>query len=367
MRTMTPRNWRGWYSCVAVWLLLSGAATALEAQSPATIRLDYLPNLVYDGEVVSVCGTIVNRADDAARARVTCSVSTPTGRQWLDRTRDIPVNGGEESQFEFRLRPAWLSQPLHLDLEVELHGRSQSLPTIIIYPASVNLPELSVQDNHLVDNQGRRAILVVRRQTRERHSRWAVARWARTVVSGGKLDPSSGLLVGDLLARDENRSYVAALKASNVMAEFDFLTVAHTTCEDNAACGILRTVAAFSKSGLARRYDIMLFFLGSEEARFGTDIEEFRRAIDLITGLARDRGTRKVGLIMPAAPAHLTHRTERYQQVLTTLADISGAGLADPQPAVEQAGWGTGRHAGADAHKAIAGSIIEFVREITRE
>ncbi len=367
MRTMTPRNWRGWYSCVAVWLLLSGAAAALDAQSPAIIRLDYLPNLVYDGEVVSICGTVVNPTGAAVRARVTCSVSTLTGRNWLDRTRGISVSGGEEGQFEFRIRPAWLSQPLQLDLAVELHGRSQSLPTVMIYPASVNMPELSVEDNHLVDNQGRRAILVVRRQTRERHSRWAVARWARTVVSGGKLDPSSGLLVGDLLAGDENQSYVAALKASNAMAEFDFLTIAHTICEENAACGILRTVAAFSKSGLARRYDIMIFFLGSEEARFGTDIEEFRRAMDLITGLARNRGTRKVGLIMPASPARLTHRTERYQRVITALAHISGAELADPQPAVEQAGWGTGRHAGADAHKAIAESIIEFVREITRE
>lgn len=352
--------------CAAACLLLAAAGSALAAEAPVAVRVDYLPNLIYDGECLSLCGAVVNRTSGGARARITCALSAEDGPDLGTRTRELTVPAGDEARFELSWRLVHLGTPVTLALSLTVGDRTSSRPPVVIHPASLDMPELTVAKNHLVDDERRRVVLVVRRQARERESRWAVLRWAKSVIAGDKIDPASGLLVGDLLAEDEKQSYVARLKASGVMGEFDFLPVRHPAEADRAACAVLRTVAAFSRSALDRRYDAVLFFLGSEEARFGTDVEEFRKAVDLMSGLARKRGTQVVGFVQPAAPPRLARRTAAYRAAMDAVAYVSRATVADPQPAVRDAGWGSGRHAGAAAHGAIADTIIELVKATTR-
>ena len=83
-----------------------------------------------------------------------------------------------------------------------------------------------------------------------------------------------------------------------------------------------------------------VLFFGSEEARFGTDADEFRKGVDLMCGLLRARGCRYIAIAEPVAPAGLEKCVERYREAVRSVAHASAARTFNPQPAVARAELG---------------------------
>jgi hypothetical protein len=146
---------------------------------------------------------------------------------------------------------------------------------------------------------------------------------------------------------------------------FTFLAVDHSSEPERATCPVLHSLAVFSKSALKRRYDLAVIFLGSHEARYGTDLGEFRKALDLMSGLLKSRGCEHVALVSPVAPPALLRRTERYRRAASSVAYAAAARVFDPQAIVGQEDWGKGRQPSAAVQKALAREIERFVEAVT--
>jgi len=351
---------------IAAALAAAGAFCApAQAAAPVTLRIDYLPNLIYDGEKLTLCGSVVNRTTDTVRVRVSCSLrvgQSPLGKA-VD--NDLAPAGGKEQRFEVTWPIKDLDRPATLSAVLTVGSAAVQAETATVHPSALGLPELDLVDDYLVDHKGDRAVLVVRRQIRERETKWAVVKLVRRAVSGDKIDSASALFVGDLLADDAASSYVSRLRADKQMDRFSFLTVRHPSDSARAGCAVLRTLCRFSKAALKRRYDLALLFIGSDEARFGTDVEEFRKAIDLMSGQIKARGCQHVVFISPVAPRRLAARIERYRRVVESVAHAADAKVFDPQPVVARAGWGRGRAPGPEGGRALSESIVKFVKAIT--
>ena len=338
------------------------AATRPTAELPLALRVDYLPNLIYDGECLTFCGSVVNPNPEKKSVRVSCSLATSSRPDAGMTTQDLVAPARDEISFEMGWRLVRLADVIAFRVALHVGDKIVQRAKFFAYPASLELPELGLADNFLVDGDGDRAVLVVRRQARDRASRWALAKWARRTFTSGKVDARSALFIGDQLSNDENASYLSALKASDVMAEnFSVVGVAHPRQGDRAGHAILRTLCAFRASALKRRFDVAVFFVGSEEARFGTDVDEFRRALDLMCGLLRSRGCKLIGFVAPVAPRALEGRVVPYRRAMHAVARTVGARVCNPQPAAARAGWGTGRDPGPDASRALADEILRFV------
>jgi hypothetical protein len=372
-------------------LVAANAACGGDAWS---LRIDYLPNLIYDGEVLTLSAAVTRarRGPAAPRRGFRPAGPLPDGTE-----REIEVTARltagdveygkaaakviQRAGHEFPFRASWpmqqLRQPLTLVIELQavirvregdrvVSERSKELDraVAIVYPASLDLPELDVEDAHLIDRRGHRAILVVRRQIRERESRWALIKLAESVVTGGKVTPVSPVFIGDLLARRESESYVARLRQRAVMKHFSYLVADHPVRCAVAAPPILRTLAAFSRGATSRRHSLAMLFVGTEEFRLGTDVQEFRKAIDLMCGALKQHGTRHIVLVAPVCPRILHARVARYRRVVRSVAYAAGARVVDPQPAVLAAGWGPGRRPSAAARRALADHVARFVESI---
>lgn len=358
-------------TAVVVALAVVGVGAAFGAAAPndalsVAMRIDYLPNLIYDGERLTLCGAVVNPTPVAVQAVVSCSL-VGDGKPPAKPPEDIKVvaPAGKEGGFERDWVVAELDRVALLSVTLHVGDKRVAQAEFAVIPASLRLPELKLGDDCLLDGDGRRAVLVVRRQVRERESKWLVVKVIERAFTGGKVSPVSALFIGDLLAKDVETSYLSALRASPVMSRFSFLGIAHPLDSERAGRAVLMTLCSFSKSALAREYDMAVLFLGSEEPRFGTDADEFRKAVDLICGLLRARGCRHIAIAEPVAPAELEQRVERYREAVRSVAHAAAARTFNPQPAVERSGWGRAPWPGPDANRAIADEIVRFVESVT--
>ncbi len=343
-----------------------GAAEPPDARAIA-LRIDYLPNLIYDGERLTLCGAVINSTPATVQAVVSCLLVGDGKPSSKPVDIEVVVPAGKEAGFEAGWVVAGLDRAEVLSVSLGVSDRPIVQTDFVVIPASLQLPELKLGDDCLLDGDGRRAVLVVRRQIRERESKWLVVKLIERAITGGKVQPASALFVGDLLAKDVETSYLSFLRASPVMSRFSFLGVAHPLDSERAGRAILRTLCSFSRSALTREYDMAVLFLGSEEARFGTDADEFRKAMDLMCGLLRARGCRHIAIAEPVAPTELGRRAERYREAVRSVAYAAAARTFDPQPALARVGWGSAPWPGPDASKAIANEIVRFVESVTAE
>jgi hypothetical protein len=371
MRRLTHRYPARLLAAAAAVVVGLSARAALAASAPAApspaLRIDYLPNLIYDGERLTVCGRLVNPSRVPVSGRVTCTLSV--GRRALGEpvVRAVRSPGdGEQDRFE----AAWVLEELletaTLTVELTVDGVAAGRARAAVYPASLDMPELRLAGDRMVDGSGDRAVLVVRRQLPERASRWAVVKLVEEAVTGGKVQPTCALFVGDLLAADEAESYARLLRTAPEMSCFSFLTVRHPRDAERATYPVFRTLCAFSRAALKRRYDLVVLFVGSREARLGTDVDEFRKAIDLMAGLAKSSGSKHIVFVTPVAPPKLLGRTARYRRVVRSVAHAAGAQVFDLQPAVARAGWGRSAAPGPDARRALADEVVKMVEAVTR-
>jgi len=366
MRIRGFRALAGLGAALAVVLWSAGGLGAANppVTRPFALRIDYLPNLIYDGERLTLCASLLNRTMETVRGRASCSFVAGRGAAGNTIRRDVSAPPGRDGSFRVSWRVSGLKETAALTVVLAVGGEEVGRQTVAVHPASLGLPELTLGDDFMMDGKGDRVVLVVRRQVRARQSRWPVVRLVERAFSGGKVKAASALFVGDLLAGDEARSYVSLLKSNKALSRFSFIAVEHRRASERAARAILRTLCEFSRSALKRRHDLVLFFVGSEEATFGTDVEEFRRAIDLMCGLVKSRGARYVAFVAPVAPARLTGRTERYRRAIRSVAHTAEADVFDPQPAVTRAGWGSAAAPGPDARKALADEIARLVNMV---
>ncbi len=349
---------------VLVWTSAAlGAAAASDASSVA-VRVDYLPNLIYDGERLTLCGAVANPTPGAVQAVVSCSLVRDGKPPAKPVDIDVAAPAGKEAGFETGWVVEGLERTAVLAVTLRVGDRRVGQAEFAVVPASLHLPELTLGDDCLLDSDGRRAVLVVRRQIRERESKWLVVKLIERAVTGGKVRPASALFVGDLLAKDVDTSYVSLLRSNPSMSRFSFLGIAHPLDSERAGRAILRTLCSFSRSALTREYDMAVLFVGSEEARFGTDVDEFRKAVDLMCGLLRERGCRYIAIAEPVAPAALEPRVERYGEAVRSVAHAAAARTFNPQPAVASAGWGNAPWPGPDARRAVAHEIVRFVESV---
>ena len=329
------------------------------------MRINYLPDLVYDGERLTLCASVLNRTREAVRGRVSCSFVAGGRAVGNTINRDVAAPPGRDAFFRAGWRVSDLKDTATLTVLLTVDKEEIGRQTVAVHPASLQLPELRLGDDFLVDDSnGDRVVLVVRRQVRARQSRWPVVRLVERAFSGSKVKAASALFVGDLLARDEAGSYVSLLKSNEDLSRFSFVAVKHPRRSERAGRAILQTLCEFSKSALKRRYDLVLIFAGSEEAMFGTDVAEFRRAVDLMCGVAKSRGARYVAFVAPVAPPKLAGRTERYRRAIRSVAHTAEVDVFDPQPAVTRAGWGSTAAPGPDVRKALADEIARLVNTV---
>jgi len=363
LSSLHPNRVFAWALCLALWL--SGAAVA--GERGLAMRVDFLPNLIYDGDPLTLCVSLVNRTAAAVGGEVRCVLAV--GRRTLAEpaTRVLEARPGGEDRFETMWRLVQLKETATLTITLTVAGETIASEKVAIYPASLRMPALTLGDGFLTDEHGHRVVLVVRRQVREPESRWALLRYLHRRLSGGRTRAASALFLGDQLTETLAESYVTKLRSRGAMERFTWLPVAHPTEADQAGGAIYRTLAAFSQSALSRPYDLAVLFVGSEEARFGTDAQEFRRAIDLMSGLLKKRGTQRVVFVAPIAPAPLAERIRLYDRHLRSVAHAANARVFSPQAAVTQAGWGTGVSPGPAAMEALAEAIADTVEAITAE
>jgi hypothetical protein len=374
---------------VWVGLVVLALAPAAFAADGWSLRVDYLPNLIYDGETLTLSGAV-----DRARSAPAAPPSNAASRK--SEAREIrvvarltagDVQYGDTAtavvrsvDHDFPFRATWsirqLRQPLTLTVLLQAVTRAGEGDAVaeqaeeldrfvaVVYPASLDLPELDIEDEHLVDRRGHRAVLIVRRQIRERESRWALVKLAENVVTGGRITPVSPLFIGDQLAASVDASYVADLREKAVLKHFSYVVADHPIRSAVAAPPILQTLAAFSRAATKRRHSLAMIFVGTEEFRLGTDVQEFRRCIDLMCGALRQHGASHIVFVAPVARRELHARIARYRRVVRSVAYAAGARVVDPQPAVMSAGWGPGRRPSAAARKAFAEHIARFVESI---
>lgn len=335
------------------------------ATKPVELHIDYLPNLIYDGERLMLCAAAVNRTSALVKAQVYSSLTVGARELGSSTTRDVAIPAGREVRFEAGWEVDELTESATLNIVLTVGQEDVDARRITVHPASLALPQLKLGDGFLADESGERVVLVVRRQLRERASRWGVVKWVQSAVSGGKVTASSGLFIGDRLARTEKDSYASLLKADPVLGRFTFLTVAHPGGTAQAASPVLETLCEVSRFAFKQRYDLAVVFLGSEEAGFGTDVEEFRRAVDLMAGVLKSRGCAHLAFACPVAPENLAGGIERYRRAVMSVVYAAGALHLDPQPAVVRAGWGRGRVPAPPCSRALADEIIRFINAVT--
>jgi len=197
------------FACALLW---AGAAPSAGVSADACslgMRIDYLPNLIYDGERLTFCGAVLNPTPEAVQAAISCSLlddSKPPAKP-VDIVVAVPA--GKETGFETGWVVAGLEKTAVLTVTLWVGDKRVGQGEFAGIPASLRLPELKLGDDCLLDEDGRRAVLVVRRQVRERESKWLVVKLVGRAVTGGKVRPASALFVGDLLAKDVGTSYLS--------------------------------------------------------------------------------------------------------------------------------------------------------------
>jgi hypothetical protein len=337
-------------------------APALAADSGVSMRIDFLPNLIYDGERLTLCASLVNRTAAAVSGEISCALAA--GKRTLadPLTKQLDAAAGKDARIETSWRLVQLKDPVTITVSMTVGAKKIASQRVVVYPASITLPPLTQGDGFLLDDKGERVVLVVRRQVRDPESRWAVVRYVGSAFSDGKLDVAAGLFIGDQLADEVGNSYVSLLKKRPELARFTFVSVAHPTGAKKACGAIYRTLCTFSQSALNRQYDLAMIFVGSEEARFGTDTQEFRRAIDLMSGRLKARGSQHVVFVAPIAPKNLAGRTRLYEREIKSVAHASNSTVLSPQAAVAEIGWGNSVAPRPAAMAAVATQITRHVK-----
>ena len=364
---------RGARAPAAALCLLAGLAAA---RAGAAVRprlcIEYLPAIVYDDDAVTLCARVESPGEDTAvRFLFSASLLAGSGRVLAS---DM-AKGSAKSEAPWRrhssLRPSG-AEPAKLLVRVMPAGGGLPLAAVEVpvLRARAPLPPLQAKGLRLADAKGRRVLVRIEHRTWKPKETWPLVRWLSYKFYGDSWDVARAALLGDDLGAPRN-GYLAQVAARSPVP---LQTIPVASAGPDVGLPVLRAVAALTRAKLQPNTGLALVCLGHRDADFGSDVLQFRKAVELIVQQLERRGCAHCVLVAPTGPSHLKKRLAPYHKATRYVAHNYRAHLLDLAPRLTDDHYAGGppggrlllRLPGPAGHRAIADALAAFLKSVVR-
>ncbi|MFH1708109.1 MAG: hypothetical protein ABIF71_09345 [Planctomycetota bacterium] len=294
----------------ASWL--AGEATAL---TPVIqLAAEYIPNLVYHDESLTVVMRVTNRGTAPATGPLLVTAVFPAGGRTVVASRDLDLAPGAEARLSLELPVVVFERPVR---NLAIAAGTASFALRLIQPGDP-VPAFSVDPgNACLDRDGMRLVLVVTHRVFTANRRWLFAHWAAGRLFPARACASILVMAAPLAEAGGPPSYLASLKAA--VPSVDILPLADLPA--GGAAPVLVN-CALVRDGLARpARERAVLCLPYTDVLRGTGRREYRLAVEWMVQMLERAGYADIRIVAPAAPAALAGRMQGY---LDELADIAG-------------------------------------------
>jgi hypothetical protein len=307
----------GRWLILAVLCLPAGGPGLAGAENapPAVMGLaaEYIPNLVYHDESLTVVMRVTNRGTVPATAPLVVTAVFPAGGRTVVASRDLNLAPGAEARLSLDLPVAVFDRPVGT---LAFAAGTASSALRLVQPGEP-VPAFSVDPgNACLDRDGMRLVLVVTHRVYIANRRWLFAHWAAERFLPARACASSLVMAAPLAEAGGPPSYLGSLKAAVPSA--DILALADLPA--GGAAPVLVN-CALVRDGLARPVrERAVLCLPYTDVLRGTGRREYRLAVECMVQMLERAGYADIRIVAPASPAALEGRMQGY---LDELADIA--------------------------------------------
>ena len=358
--------------CGAVWLAgLAAALPLAEAREPR-LCIEYVPAIVHEGDPITLCARVEAKGKEAVRFRYAAVLLDDAGNRLAADEREGTARPGGPWRCQSRL-VAGRHAPAALEVRVACRSdKREQRAVLAVLDGRRALPPLWVKGLHLIGGDGRRVVVRIEERVRKPQETWPIIRFARRRLHGDTWSFGRAATLGDDLGL-RGGGYLDLLDKAVVPVAVDAVPVSLDPRE--VGLPVLAAVAALSRVSFEPKPDLAVVSLGHRDPDFGTDLHQFRLALELVLQQFEARGCTQFVLAAPVGPRHLRKRLAPYVEAVRRVAHIYRARFFDPAENLTDRHWVSRRAddrlvlrlPNASGHEALAESLGAFLTKIRRK
>jgi len=316
--------------------------SAGDAKAPA-VWFDYLPNVLYERDTLTVClGARAAAGRDLRGLSLRARLLDGDGgvirdEKWKLFGDDVETPGAERPQRPPSRRSLAEAQRQidfgriewkRLVVDLTEKGRAIASASAVCNAERDPFPKVAPSGERLVDGAGRIAVFRLRRRTRKEDRSWLLVRRMSGALKEGEA-PARTALFGERLPVAKGEAGAFSELISGMGTKVEDLTGAP---DADATVPILGLLASVGSKAAGARSRAGVLFLPSRDVDRGTPLGEYRRAVDLAILRVKTAGCAPVAVVGPVNVSAPRKQLDKYVDEARAAAWGHKVGFVDTRP-----------------------------------
>ncbi|MDA0836581.1 MAG: hypothetical protein O3B01_11410 [Planctomycetota bacterium] len=267
-----------------------------------TLRLDYLPVLVYDDDVIHIHLTVKEALKEGDTLKLE-GISAPDNILW---SRELKPDA--KGEIHISLAPEGREYLKSSLLQLIRDGKAVEAIKLPFISSKGVLPPLRAAGSYLYDEDGNRCILIVEHRIKGHGRQWLPVRIVKDWLI--KKDPPPRAVVFSDMQLDASESQDVKFVLSKEGS--------------SPSRPIYETVAAMSRCEGVKNDTAFTVFTGTRDVQLGTAPREFRIGIEFMVQQLQRYEAKDIRIVLPVGSSEYSDRLEYYRRHCEEVAAVYG-------------------------------------------